>query len=550
MHRLSLILMAFVLVCCSKKDSAPPPPPKNFDFNSHSVNGESDPSFTYKGVSIQPRITFTFTDRIKVSSIANGIKFTEGTSTAIPFNSTLEDDSTTVAIVPAEPLKGFTQYKVSVSDGLLSVSDKPLSVPVTVTMNTGMDSTDKFQQITTDALLTLIQSQTFKYFWDFAHPVSGLARERNTSGDIVTSGGSGFGIMAIIAAINRNFITRDEGLQRMQKIVSFLKNTAQTFHGAYPHWLNGATGEAVAFSQYDDGADLVETSYLMQGLITARQFFNGTGADSTLREDINTIWNGVEWDWFRNGNQEVLYWHWSPNYNWQMNFPVRGWNEALITYVLAASSVNHAIPKSVYDNGWAQNGAIENNGSYYGVQLPLGPANGGPLFFAHYSFLGINPYDLVDAYANYWTQNVAHTKINYNFCVANPNLNVGYSESVWGLTASDNQNGYSAHSPDNDLGVISPTAAISSMPYTPTESIRALKFFYYKLGDKIWKEYGFVDAFNLNEPWFANSFLAIDQGPIIIMIENYRSGLLWNLFMSAPEVKTGMTALGFSSPNF
>jgi hypothetical protein len=354
-----------------------------------------------------------------------------------------------------------------VSDGLLSESDKPLSVPVTVTINTGMDSTDKFQQITTDALLTLIQSQTFKYFWDFAHPVSGLARERNTSGDIVTSGGSGFGIMAIIAGHQQDFITRDEGLQRMQKIVSFLKNTAQTFHGAYPHWLNGATGEAVAFSQYDDGADLVETSYLMQGLITARQFFNGTGADSTLREDINIIWNGVEWDWFRNGNQEVLYWHWSPNYNWQMNFPVRGWNEALITYVLAASSVNHAIPKSVYDNGWAQNGAIENNGSYYGEQLPLGPANGGPLFFAHYSFLGINPFDLVDAYANYWTQNVAHTKDQLQFLRCNPNLNVGYSESVWGLTASDNQNGYSAHSPDNDLGVISPTAAISSMPYTP-----------------------------------------------------------------------------------
>ena len=549
MYRILLVLMVLVLVCCSKKDS-PPVPPNEFDLNAHSVNGESDPSFTYKGVSITPLITFTFSDPIKESSIVNGIKFTEGTSTAIAFNATLEDENKTVALIPVEPLKGFTQYKVSVSDGLLSETDQPLSLPVTVTINTGMDSTDKFPQITNDALLTLVQQQTFKYFWDFAHPVSGLARERNTSGDVVTSGGSGFGIMAIIAAINRQFITRDEGLQRMQKIVSFLKNTAQTFHGAYPHWLNGATGQAVAFSQYDDGADLVETSFLMQGLITARQFFNGTGADSTLREDINTIWNGVEWDWFRKGNQEVLYWHWSPNYNWQMNFPIKGWNESLITYVLAASSINHAIPKSVYDNGWAQNGAIENNGVYYGERLPLGPANGGPLFFAHYSFLGINPFDLVDAYANYWTQNVAHTRINYNYCVINPNLNVGYSESVWGLTASDNQDGYSAHSPDNDLGVISPTAAISSIPYTPTESMQALKFFYFKLGDKIWKEYGFVDAFNLNEPWFADSFLAIDQGPIIIMIENYRSGLLWNLFMSAPEVKTGMTALGFSSPNF
>ena len=548
MYKLGLVLMAFVLVCCKKTDSGPAP--ANFDLNGHSVNGETHPSFIYSGVSIQPAITFTFTERIKESSISGGVVFTEGATTAVPFNSSLEDDNTTVVIIPTSPLKGFTQYKIAVNSGLMSETDKSLSNGVIVTINTSMDSTDKFPLITDDELLTLVQQQTFKYFWDFGHPVSGLARERNTSGDIVTSGGSGFGIMAILAAINRQFITREEGLERMEKIVSFLKNTAQTFHGAYPHWLNGATGEAVAFSQYDDGADLVETSYLMQGLITARQFFNGGSNESTLRDDINTIWNGVEWDWFRNGDQEVLYWHWSPNFNWQMNFPIRGWNECLITYVLAASSVDHSVPKTVYDNGWAQNGDIRNNGIYYGVQLPMGPSNGGPLFFAHYSFLGINPFDLVDAYANYWTQNMAHTRINYNYCVANPNLNVGYSESVWGLTASDNQNGYSAHAPDNDLGVISPTAAISSLPYTPVESMRALKFFYYKLGDKIWKEYGFVDAFNLNTPWFANSFLAIDQGPMIVMIENYRSGLLWNLFMSAPEVKTGMTALGFTSPNF
>ena len=305
----------------------------------------------------------------------------------------------------------------------------------------------------------------------------------------------------------------------------------------------------LGLEHHDDGADLVETSYLMQGLLTAREFFNGAGGEATLRDDINAIWNGVEWDWFRNGGQDVLYWHWSPNYAWQMNFPIKGWNECLITYVLAASSVDHSIPKTVYDNGWAQNGAIKNGNVYYGVQLPLGPPNGGPLFFAHYSFLGLNPFDLADTYGNYWSQNVSHTLINYNYCVSNPKLNTGYSESVWGLTASDDQDGYSAHSPDNDPGVISPTAAISSMPYTPNESIRALKFFYYKLGDKLWKEYGFVDAFNLNEPWFADSFLAIDQGPIIVMIENYRTGLLWNLFMSAPEVKTGLTALGFTSPN-
>jgi len=287
----------------------------------------------------------------------------------------------------------------------------------------------------------------------------------------------------------------------------------------------------------------------VQGLLTARQYFHGVDAtETTLRNDIDTICNGVQWNWFRKNNENVFYWHWSENYQWEINQQIKGWNEALITYVLAASSPTYSIPKSVYDNGWASNGSIRNNNQYYGIQLPLGPAYGGPLFFEHYSFLGINPNSLSDQYANYQTQTVNHTKINYEYCKANPNSYYGYSNLCWGLTASDVSNGYTASSPTNDVGVIAPTAALSSFPYTPAESMNALKFFYYKLGDKIWKEYGFVDAFSLKDGWFANSFLAIDQGPIIVMIENYRSGLLWNLFTSCPEVKNGMRTLGLSAP--
>ncbi|WP_246858757.1 glucoamylase family protein [Chitinophaga sp. XS-30] len=410
------------------------------------------------------------------------------------------------------------------------------------------DSLDKFPRISDEALLTKVQQQTFRYFWDFGHPVSGLARERNTSGDVVTSGGSGFGIMAIITGIHRNFITRAEGLSRLQRITSFLRNEAQTFHGAFPHWLNGATGAAVAFSAKDNGADLVETSYLLQGLLCARQYFNGADeGETTLRKDIDALWNAVEWSWFRKNAEEVLYWHWSPDYGWEMNHPVRGWNECLITYVLAASSNTYPIPAGVYHNGWARNGAMRNNNTYHGIQLPLGPAYGGPLFFAHYSFLGIDPNGLKDAYADYFSQQKNHALINYQYCRANPKNN-GYSERCWGLTASDIPNGYTASSPTNDRGVIAPTAALSSFPYTPAESMQALHYFYYKRGDKLWKEYGFVDAFSPKEGWYAGSFLAIDQGPIIVMIENYRSGLFWELFMKCPEVQRGLKSLGFSSP--
>ena len=335
----------------------------------------------------------------------------------------------------------------------------------------------------------------------------------------------------------------------MQTIVAFLKNTAQKFHGAFPHWLNGSSGVVIPFSTKDNGADLVETSYLIQGLLCARQYFNDASvAETNLRNDINTIYNGVEWSWFRNGGQNVLYWHWSPNYNWDMNLPIRGWNECLITYVLAASSTTFSIPPVVYTNGWKGATGFVNGNTYFGYQLPLGPAQGGPLFFSHYSFLGINPNGLADPSANYATQTKNHTLINYNYCRANPRNYFGYSDSVWGLTASDIQGGYTASSPTNDVSVIAPTAALSSFPYTPAESMAALKFFYYVLGDKIWKEYGFTDAFSLQNTWFASSTLAIDQGPIIIMIENYRSGLLWNLFTSCPEVKNGMLSLGFTAP--
>ena len=553
MKCIHLVLAAAIVLGygCGKSGSdnpAPPPAPSSFSFTALKVDGLFN-GFTYYGTNYQPVLKFSFSKKIDQGSVNSAVSFKAKAGAAVTYSVALENGDSTVVIQPTSALTPLTQYTVSVSTLLKSKDNGSLQSAIDVNLLTKIDSSRKFPLITDDQLLTKVQQQTFKYFWDFAHPTSGLARERNTSGDIVTSGGSGFGIMAIITGIHRNFITRAEGLARLQKIVGFLKNNAAVFHGAYPHWLNGATGAAVPFSTKDNGADLVETSYLIQGLLCARQYFStADAAEATLRDDINTIWNRVEWSWFRKSNENVLYWHWSPNYNWDMNMPIRGWNECLITYVLAASSPNYSIPKTVYDNGWTNNGAFRNNNTYYNIQLPLGPAYGGPLFFAHYSFLGINPTGLSDTWANYWTQNKNHSLINHNYCITNPQSYFGYSDSCWGLTASDIPNGYTASSPTNDVGVIAPTAALSSFPYTPVESMKALKFFYYVLGDKIWKEYGFVDAFSLKETWFANSFLAIDQGPIIVMIENHRSGLLWDLLTSCPEIKTGMKNLGFAAP--
>jgi len=465
-------------------------------------------------------------------------------SGGIPLNGILAADNKTVTFNNPDPLKEYTKYYFTISSNLTSQAGYSFD-GFSNSFYTGLDSIDKFPGISDEELIDLVQRQTFRYFWEFGHPLCGLARERNTSGDIVTIGGSGFGVMSLIVAMERQYITRDDGLTRLAQILHFLE-TCDRFHGAWPHWLNGATGKTVPFSTLDNGGDIVETSFMIQGLLAMREYLHGTDPrEESLISRISNLWETVEWDWFTNG-QEVLYWHWSPTNFFNMNYRIRGYNETLITYVLAASSPTHAIPASAYHNGYAGNGSIRNGKKYFGIVLPLGGDFGGPLFFTHYSFLGLDPRNLLDDYADYWVQNVNQSLINMSYCVANPKSYIGYSADCWGLTASDNQAGYSAHSPTNDLGVITPTAAISSLPYTPEQSMKAIRLFYYRLGDKLWGPYGFYDAFNITYGWWADSYISIDQGPIIVMIENYRTGLLWELFMKTPEVQAGLTKLGFT----
>ena len=543
-----IFFLTLLIIACKSTDNTVILP-EVFEIKTTQIDAKTQQP--YYQINNQPNIKLAFSSPLNRESVGKNIVLANSqTSDIVGIDYVFSQNDSIVTLKPQKALLNSAKYSVEIYKELKSQKNTLLGIDQRLSFITALDSTDKFNRITDEQLLDLVQKQTFKYFWDFGHSISGLARERNSSGDVVTSGGSGFGVMAILVGIERKFITRQEGLTRLNTIVDFLKDKTQKYHGAFPHWLNGATGATVPFSTKDNGADLVETSYLMQGLLTARQYFSSTNQaqEMQLRSKINDLWNGVEWNWFQKDNQKTLYWHWSPNYNWDMNLPISGYNEALITYVLAASSPKFSITKEVYDKGWARNGAIKNSNAYYGVQLPVGFAYGGPLFFAHYSFLGIDPNGLSDVYANYQTQNVAHSKINYLYCKANPKKHNGYSEKCWGLTASDEYNGYSAHEPNNDNGTISPTAALSSFPYTPTESMQALKFFYYTMGDRLWKNYGFVDAFNLNRLWYADSFLAIDQGPIIIMIENHRSKMLWKLFMSCPEVQTGLKGLGFLSP--
>ncbi len=432
-------------------------------------------------------------------------------------------------------LSGY--YKISAVDN--SYNESEFTEPIQVST----------QELGEDAFLDMIQRSTFRYFWDYAHPVSKMALERTPgNSDIVTSGGTGFGIMAIVVGAERGFVTRAEAAARLLAMFQFLEG-ADRFHGAWSHWLNGTTGEVIPFSEFDNGGDLVETAFLVQGILTARNYFNGDDpVEQALVTLATSLWESVEWDWYRRTpTSNFLYWHWSPNHEWTMNFALQGPNETGIVYMLAIASPTHGIPANLWEDGFCSSSAYDNGESYYGYTLDVGWPYGGPLFFTHYSYLGFDPRGRQDSHTNYFFNNRNQTLINRAWCIDNPGGYVGYGEDCWGLTASDDPFGYLAHEPasNRDNGTITPTAALSSFPYTPTESMAALQHFYTEHGDRIFGPFGFYDAFNETQDWYSTSYLAIDQGPIIVMMENYRTGLIWNQFMGNPEILPALEDMGF-----
>ena len=428
-------------------------------------------------------------------------------------------------------------------------------------------ATASTRELSDDELLTMLQEGCFRYYWEGAHPIAGATLE-NIPGDerIVATGASGFGIMALIVGVDRGFITREQGMERLSQVLDFLEKTPR-YHGAWAHFLNGYTAQTMlVFGMFDNGGDLVETSFLMEGLLAARQYFKGDSeVEQSIFQRITKLWEGVEWDWYRKTPENsALLWHWSPQWSWFIDHRLTGFNETMITYLLAIASPTHGVPASLYYTGWAgqseaakayrsgwsgttQGDQYINGHTYYGIKLAVGEGTGGPLFFTQYSFMGFDPRGIRDRYTDYFDNNRDIALIDLAYCEANPDHFEGYGANDWGLTASDDQLGYLAHAPNpsSDDGTITPTGALSSFPYTPEASMVALKFFYRTLGDRLWGVYGPRDAFNLGRNWFSPVYMGLDQAPIVVMVENYRTGLIWKLFMSNPEIQPMLTKIGF-----
>ncbi len=441
-------------------------------------------------------------------------------------------------------------YKISALD--LHSNESPLSREASATT----------RKMNDDELLSMVQEACFRYYWEAAHPNAGMAIEILPGDEnLVAVGSSGFGIMSLVVAVERGFITREQGVERMLKIVRFLKN-ADRFHGAWPHFLDGRTGKVISyFGKYDDGGDLVETAFLVQGLLVARQYFTRKiKAEAEIRDTITALWKTVEWDWYRKEPaSDFLYWHWSPNHAWHISHPLVGWNETMIVYLLAIASPTHAVPASLYHTGWAgqsdlavryrqgwgrttQGDHYTNGNTYFGIKLDVGVGTGGDLFFTHFSFMGFDPRGKKDRYTNYFRNNRNLALINRAYCMANPNQRAGYGENCWGLSAGINGG---KPIPRDDSGTITCMAALASFPYTPQESMAALKHFYHEHGSKLWGIYGFRDGFNLTQNWFEDVYMALNQAPIVVMIENYRSSLIWKMFMANPEIQPMLEKIGF-----
>jgi exo beta-1,2-glucooligosaccharide sophorohydrolase (non-reducing end) len=439
------------------------------------------------------------------------------------------------------------EYKVATSDRAFRLS--PFSKTVTA-------STHDFSD---DELLTMLQEACFHYYWDGADVHSGMALE-NIPGDdrIVATGASGMGIAALVVGVDRGFVTRAQGIERLTKIVSFLEH-AQRYHGAWSHYMDGSTGKTMpVFGMFDNGGDLVETSFLMEGLLAARQYFRGNSpAEKDLYRRITQLWETVEWDWYRGSEPgDFLYWHWSSEWKWQIQHPLIGFNEVMITYLLSMSSPTHSVPTTMYYSGWASqsqrafnyrggwSGSLAgdhygNGQTYYGIKLDVGVGTGGPLFFTHYSYFGFDPHSLHDRYtSSYFENNRDIALINRAYCMSNAKHFKGYGADAWGLTASDGPWGYVPHAPDdnNDKGTLTLTGALASFPYTPEASMTALKHYYRDLGAQLWDVYGPRDAFNPSEDWVSPIYMGLNQAPITVMVENYRTGLVWKQFMSNGEI--------------
>jgi hypothetical protein len=419
-----------------------------------------------------------------------------------------------------------------------------------------------------DKLMNDEQEAAVRFYVDEALPASGLSPEgRPGWGPTITAiGASGMGIENIIVGVERGFIPRQEGLDLILRQLRFLDTKAEKQKGAFGHWMDDGSGEIKPFMNPGTSVDLVETAFLIEGVIIAREYFKGdTPEEKELREIANRLSANVEWDkfmaraekdpsnpkktnWVHETNAPVMIWHWHPVDGFS-DVPVKGFNEALMCYLLGIGSETHPINPQSYYEGWMdpQRG-LGKAREDFGIKHSLGYGVGWPLFFAHYTFIGYDPKQVSYDGKSYFDHFVDACRIQQLYAKSRAGEFKGF-DTLWGQAASLYPKGYRPNEPGpRDDGTIASTAALSSMPYLPEAVIPCMESMYLNYGDRLWGPYGFYNAINPTQNWVGQKYIGIELGPIAPMIENYRSGLFWKLFMQSPEARRAAKKIEEAKP--
>ena len=405
--------------------------------------------------------------------------------------------------------------------------------------------------LTTEALLDTLQHTAFDYFWNEANPTNGLIKDRSTLSSPCSIASLGFGLSAICIGIDHGWVSRDDGRARIRTALQTLWTKPQGnalsgtigYKGLYYHFLDMPG----ALRTWDCELSTIDTALLFAGIIDAKQYFDTADpVDVEVRALADSIYYRADWEFMRNFAPSI-YMGWKPGTGFSTFGQWIGYNEAMILFILALGSPTHPVPATTW-TAWTSG---YNWSTQYGQTYVIFP----PLFGHQYSHCWIDFRSIYDTYmANrgitYFENSRRATLAQRAYCIANPSGRVGYGANQWGLTASDGPTGYNARGAppsQNDDGTISPTAVGGAVPFAPEVAIPALHHLYDTYGPQLFSTYGFRDAFNLtvNPDWYDTDYIGIDQGPIIVMIENYRTGKVWQRFMANPDIQRGLQRAGF-----
>lgn len=384
-----------------------------------------------------------------------------------------------------------------------------------------------------EALIDKVARDSFQYFLHFTPERTGLTRDSSRPGSPCSSAAVGFYLASLPVAVENNWLTKKEAYNRALRSLTTLKRKAEHKNGFFYHFIDPHSGRRTWGSE----ASSIDTALLIAGALVAGEYFKGTSVERLA----SALYRAVDWQWMTN-NSDLISHGYKPEtgfipYYWDM------YSEHLIMQALAIGAPSHPLDPRVWTAWRRDSDSVDGNDIIFSYS--------GSLFTYQFPHAFIDFRDLIDGPTNYFTNSVRATIANKKFCQTHADTYKTYRDGYWGLTASVGPHGYKAYGAEPGMpyhdGTIAPYGAIASLPFTPAASSQFITQLYTEYKDQLYGPYGFKDAFNIDEDWFAREYLAIDQGITVLMYANYKDGLIWDLFMALEPVKKWISLCGLGN---